>query len=108
MAQVTVQVAGVAVSNPVPIDLTHFAPGVGLLVTIPATQTATYTVQISGDPNGSTPTNWNNHDVLVSQTASNSSNLATPVSFVRLNVTAASGPLPVVMNVVQVERENWR
>lgn len=72
-----------------------FTPnGEAILLTI--TGSATCTVQVSGDPlpfwpNPGTPTHWNNHDVLVNQTASANSNIAYPVTAVRLNCASVSG-----------------
>lgn len=91
-------------SYPVPIDPARMTggAGVGILVTVPAGVTATYTVQVSGDPRVVTPTNWNPHDTLgTPQTASANANLTIPCTWVQLVVTSYSGTAPVVMNVVQ-------
>jgi hypothetical protein len=78
-------------SAPVPIlpnrgALTTPITSLGLICTMSSGASLTYSVQVSADPTN--PTNWNNHDVLVGQTASANGNIAYPVTFVRLNVTA--------------------
>lgn len=88
------------------LDLTLFKWGVGILVTIPPGTTANYTVQVSGDnnlvPATGTFANWNNHDVLVNQTASANSNLEFPCTGIRLFLNSINGPGPVFMAVVWV------
>lgn len=67
---------------------TQFA--VGLICTVSSGASLIYSVQITADPVPSAGGNWNNHDVLVNQTASANSNIAYPVTAVRLNVTSYS------------------
>jgi len=90
-------------SQPVPIDLRLFRGGVGIIVTVPDDSSATYDVEVTGaDP--STPQanwEWNLHDVLQSKSASANSNLAYPVTAIRLNPSSIVGS--IVMAVVQVE-----
>ena len=90
-------------SVPVPINPRTFKGGVGILVSIPEGSTATYDVEVTGaDP--TTPQadwQWNKHDVLQGKTASANSNLAYPVTAIRLNPSNIGGSL--VMAVIQVE-----
>ena len=60
----------------------------GLAATISPGATLTYSVQITCDPSPSNTGNWNNHDVLVNLTASANSNIAYPITGLRLNVTS--------------------
>ena len=60
----------------------------GLICTVSATAALTYSVQVSGDNPEQNVVNWNNHDVIVNATTSLNSNIAYPVSAVRLNVTS--------------------
>jgi hypothetical protein len=62
----------------------------GLVCTVSSGASLTYSVQITGDATPSPTGNWNNHDVLVGQTASAFSNVAYPVTGIRMNVTAYS------------------
>jgi hypothetical protein len=63
----------------------------GLIATISSGASLTYSVQVTADPPENFQ-NWNNHDVLVNQTASANGNVAYPITGIRLNVTAyASG-----------------
>jgi hypothetical protein len=60
----------------------------GLVATISPGAVLNYTVQITADRAPITGGNWNNHDILVNQTASGNSNITYPVTGVRLNVTS--------------------
>jgi hypothetical protein len=62
--------------------------GLGLILTLSAGAVLTYSVQVTADPVPSPNGNWNNHDVLVNQSASANSNIAYPVTGVRVNVTS--------------------
>lgn len=62
----------------------------GLICTVSSGASLTYSVQVTADQVPSASGNWNNHDVLVLQTASANSNIAYPVTAVRVNVTAYS------------------
>ena len=90
-------------SLPVPIDLRLFRGGVGIIVTIPDGSSGTYDVEVTGadlaTPNADW--DWNLHDVLQGKSASANSNLAYPVTAVRLNPSSIAGS--IVMAVVQVE-----
>ena len=99
--QIKASAAGV---YPIPIALTTFGPaGVGVLVTVPNGVTASYTVQVSGDPPGVAPVNLNPHDTLgTSQTASANGNLQYPCTFVVLNLLSVTGG-SVTMSVVQAD-----
>ena len=88
-------------SQPIPIDLRLFRGGVGIIVTIPDGSSGTYDVEVTGDPLDAVPSHWNKHDVLQSKSASANSNLAYPVTAIRLNPSSIVGS--IVMAVVQVE-----
>ena len=88
-------------SLPVPIDLRLFRGGVGIIVTIPDGSSATYDVEVTGDDLKATAANWNKHDVLQGKSASANSNLAYPVTAVRINPSQIGGS--IVMAIVQVE-----
>jgi hypothetical protein len=60
----------------------------GLVLTISGSLTAT--VQVTCDPQPTAGGNWNSHDILVSQTSSSNSNVAFPVTAVRLVVSGYS------------------
>ena len=60
----------------------------GLICTLSATASLTYSVQVTGDNPEGTIVNWNNHDVIVNATTSLNSNIAYPVSGIRLQVTS--------------------
>jgi hypothetical protein len=64
------------------------AYSLGLVCTVSAGASLTYSVQVTADPIPSVGGNWNNHDIVVNQTASISSNIAYPVTGVRLNVSS--------------------
>ena len=91
MPSSTVRIATQAASNIIPINLRKFSNGVGLVLTISGTLTAS--VQVTGDdvqgrdyvPSAG---NWNEHDTLTNLTTSDNGNLAFPVTAVRLNVSA--------------------
>ena len=70
----------------------HAAPAyaLGLICTVSSGASLTYSVQVTADQVPSAAGNWNNHDILVGQTASANSNVAYPVTGVRLTVTAYS------------------
>jgi hypothetical protein len=97
-----VTVSSVAASTALQINSRTFFSGVALLVTLSSDASGvTYDVEVSGDPqNVSAPTRWNKHDELSGKTASANSNLAYPVCWVRLNVTAISAG-SVTLSVVQ-------
>lgn len=59
----------------------------GLICTISNGASLTYSVQVTADQQPSSSGNWNNHDVLNGQTASANSNIAYPVTGVRLVVS---------------------
>ena len=90
-------------STPVPIDLRLFRGGVGIIVTVPDDSSATYDVEVTGNDLTTSPTTyqWNKHDVLQGKSASANSNLAYPVTAIRLNPSSIVGS--IVMAVVQVE-----
>jgi hypothetical protein len=77
--------------NPVTGFSSYFSPppswSLGLICTVSPGASLTYAVQVTADQVPSANGNWNNHDVVVGQTASVNSNIAYPVTGVRLNVT---------------------
>lgn len=95
----------VGTSNPILLSGGSFQKGVGLLVTLQDGVTATYEVQVCGDDPSVGLENWNTHDVLANMTASANSNIAYPVTAVRLVVlsyeNAGDDTAYVVLNVVE-------
>jgi hypothetical protein len=84
-------------SAPVIIDMSsppYLTPSsnylLGLICTVSAGASLTYSVQVTADQKPTAGGNWNNHDILVSQTGSANSNIAYPVTGIRLNVTSYS------------------
>ncbi len=69
----------------------YFTPSanynLGLIATVSSGASLTYTVQVTADQQPSSSGNWNSHDVLTGLTASTNSNIAYPVTGIRLNVT---------------------
>lgn len=111
MAATTRTVTVTGGSVPIPINLATFRYGVGIIVTIPSGSSCTYDVEVTGDEldgtsgmqAGGVPAivNWNKHDILNNKSASANSNLAYPVTAVRINPSSLSGS--VVLAVVQVK-----
>lgn len=103
--QASQKVAAVGASAPIAVRLDLFNRGAGIIVTVPSTATATYTVQVSGDPQGAAPLNWANTDQtnLVAATSSQIGFLTAPMTFIRVNVTAYSGAGNIVLSVVQAD-----
>jgi hypothetical protein len=92
-------------SSVIPLDLRRYSEGVGLLLTITGSLTAT--VHITGDnvqKEGYTPSsgNWNNHDTMINLTSSANGNLQFPVAALRLNVTSYMDG-SAVLSVIQAE-----
>jgi hypothetical protein len=90
-----VKVASQAASAPIVIVIPEnvmwqAAPAyaLGLICTVSSGASLTFSVQVTADPFPSAGGNWNNHDVIVNKTGSVNSNIAYPVTGVRLNVTA--------------------
>ena len=59
----------------------------GLICTISSGGGLTYTVQVTADQQPNANGNWNNHEILASQTLSANSNIAYPITAARLVVT---------------------
>lgn len=104
MRPVRVTVTGVAASAPIIISNYTSPCNVGIGIKISAT--ATYTVQFTFDDifaasfNPATATWYNSTDTLVvNATTNQSTNIAFPVTAVRINVTASTGT--VTMTVIQ-------
>ena len=64
------------------------AYSLGLIVTVSSGATLNYSVQVTADQVPSASGNWNEHDVLTSQTASANSNIGYPVTGVRLKINS--------------------
>ena len=90
-------------SPSVRISLTKFREGVGIICTIPDDESATYSVQVSGDDSATADADkqWNEHDIISGATTSKNSNLAYPCTHVRLKASVVSDK--VYMAVIQVE-----
>ena len=82
----TITLSSTGTSNSFEIDLQRVRNGVGLLATVSNGGDVSYTLQLSIDN-----TNWNNHDTMVSQTASANGSLLFPIRFLRLTGTINSG-----------------
>lgn len=88
-----ITVGSATVSSPFPLDYRAKPFSVSLMADVAAGSTLTYKVQYTSDDiydsawNPATA-NWQDHSILSAQTASNNSNLAFPVTAIRLNVTA--------------------
>lgn len=63
------------------------AYALGLIATVSSGASLTYSVQVTADPIPSDNGNWNEHDILTGLTASANSNIAYPVTGVRLKTT---------------------
>lgn len=63
------------------------AYALGLIATVSSGANLIYSVQVTADQVPSATGNWNDHDVLTSLTTSANSNIAYPVTGVRLKVT---------------------
>lgn len=95
-------ITGVGVSPPYPTDNNPSPFNVALSVRV--TGTVTYTVQYTFDDvfaRGWVPAsgNWTDHPSLTAQTTTKDSNIAYPVTAIRLNVTAGSGT--AVLTIIQ-------
>ena len=104
MRPVRVEVTGVAVSVPIPIDQYQAPTNIGLAVDI-LSGTATYTVEHTFDDVWDPAFNpatakWFPHPTLAAQTADADGNYAAPPIACRLNVTISSGGI-VRFTVVQ-------
>ena len=63
------------------------AYSLGLILTYSSGASLTATVQVTADPIPGNGGYWNNHDVIASVTGSTNSNIAYPVTAVRLVIT---------------------
>jgi hypothetical protein len=101
MRPVTITISGVSNSNPVPIDSYVSPSNLGMAVIV--TGTTTYKVQYTFDdvfakgydPTAGTST-WFDHPTLVGS-ASGNSNIAYPVTAVRIITTAGTGSVKFVI-----------
>ena len=101
MPTVVKSLTAAGATDPVKIDLKLFRRGVGILVSVPDGSSATYDVEVTGDDLKSDPSRWNKHDILKSLDESANSNLAYPVTAVRLKATSVSGT--ITMAVIQTD-----
>jgi hypothetical protein len=88
-----IQLSSATVSAPLNILIPGPAPigyALGLICTVTPGATLNYSVQVTADPTPSANGFWNNHDILASLTASANSNIAYPVTGVRLNIGSYS------------------
>lgn len=67
------------------------AYALGLVCTVSSGGSLTYSVQVTADQVPSTNGNWNEHDVITAQTSSKNSNVAYPVTGIRLYVSSYTG-----------------
>jgi len=91
-------------TSSVKINLKLFREGVGIVVHIPEGSSATYDVEVTGDDLKVTHDDdkvWNKHDILKDMDDSANSNLAYPVTAVRLKASAVTGT--ITMAVIQTE-----
>lgn len=100
MRPVVYTINGTGVSDVMPPDQYISPFNVSLGVTV--TGTSTYTVQYTFDDvfaSNYNPSsgNWVDHPSLTAQTGSKDSNIAYPVSGIRLNVTAGTGTVRLVI-----------
>ena len=70
------------------LDVAQASYVLGLIGTMSAGANLTWTVQVTADPAPSAGGNWNNHDVLTGLTTSYNSNVAYPITGLRLVVTS--------------------
>jgi hypothetical protein len=94
MRSVILSVTGVGVSAVYPPD--HYVSPFNVSLGVLVTGTVTYTVQYTYDnvfASGYVPAsgNWVDHPSLTSQTATKDSNIAYPVSGIRISVSAGTG-----------------
>lgn len=86
-------------SAAVQVDVVSFAFGVGLVVGISPGGSATYTVEVSGDrydtPDASKL--WVALPLLTAKTTAQTSNLAYPVTAIRLNAASVNGTLQLAL-----------
>lgn len=87
-------------SSPIPTLLKRFAFGCTVMVSFSPGGTASYWVEVTGDPQNKPFVYWNTHDILGSGTypatpvtIPANSNLAFPCTGVRLQCTALSGTI---------------
>ena len=93
----SITVSALGNSNPLKIGATYSPPAygnaisIGLICTLSAGASLTYSVQVTADAVPSNATgNWNNHDIIANLTASANSNIAYPVTALRVNVSSYS------------------
>lgn len=100
MRPVQLTVTGVAASAPIVLDQYISPFAISIFVKISAT--ATYTVQYTSDnpytgSGLSGSSSWTDHSGLTAKTANADSSLAFPASAVRLNVTASTGTVTIIV-----------
>ena len=94
-----VRLSAVGVSAPIDVSppqnmMWQAAPAyaLGLIATVSSGATLTYSVQVTADQIPSASGNWNDHDIITNLAVSANSNIAYPVTGVRLKIlTYTSG-----------------
>lgn len=97
MATNALTVTATGASTAIPVNLARFHYGIGIVVTLSTGGSATYDVEVTGDDPADGFTHWNKHDVLQNKSASANSNLAYPVTGVRIKPSALSGSLTLAV-----------
>lgn len=105
MRPIQVTVSSLSTSSVIPMDTYQDPFSAGVAVSLSVGATLTYTVQHTFDDvfaPGFSPTTakWFDHATLVNKTASSDGNYASPVTGIRLNVTAYTGG-SATMTVIQ-------
>ena len=109
MGTQTVTATTTGATQPIVLDLLKFqhGQGVGVVITVPSGASANYTVQVTGDNvqfGGGIPTNWNAlDDCLVNANTSQNSNIAFPVTAVRLNVASLSAGGSITLAIIATD-----
>lgn len=108
MATQSIVATTVGPTQAVVLDLLKFqhGQGMGLILTYAPGTTGTCTVEVSGDNvqfGGGIPTNWNPHDILKAVTASANSNIAFPITAVRLNPATLSAGGQITLSIIATD-----
>lgn len=90
--------------TPIPVDLRRFHFGASIICSFAAGTTASYWVELTGDPADDAFVYWNTHDILGSGTypptavtTPANSNLAFPCTGVRLNIASLTGTMTMAL-----------
>lgn len=101
MATDQTSITAAGYSTAIPVDVNKFRGGVGILVTLSDSGSADYDVEVTGDHRAAGFSHWNKHDILKAKSASANSNLAYPVTGLRLYARSLNGTL--TLSVVYAE-----